>query len=476
MKIDDIRRGFMAQVLQPAAAPEIPGEIGLDDPGICWHKRHRVFSLLRFELPIFSYSARLDAAQDRRWKQGGATMSLFDIRLKRSPRFFGTPTAARSAATAQPQVEVLEERQCPSVAAPTGLELTALSSTQVKLTWTNPAGALGSRIYTWNGTSSVFLAQVGKGIATYTASNLTPNATQWFAVEAYDSSTTAMGAWDAIMTPAEAITVPTNVHIGNTTQTSISLAWTNGAGATGYNVYQWNGTSAVLVGNTTPSVPAFTVNGLTSGVTYYFYVQAYNADNSVSTSWISASTTAESVAAVTNLKTSVLGPSTIALSWKNAVGTAGYKVYQWNGNSANAPILIATLPANTTGYQAVGLVPGQTYWFYVQAFSATAGVNSAWVSATTTAAAPLQPPTQLTVQPDGASSAILSWTDATRADGYRILVWTGAGWSPVAVVPAGTDRYVVTGLTAGQTNWLMIESFTTNYAETAFSSVVFVNL
>jgi hypothetical protein len=403
-------------------------------------------------------------------------MSLFDIRLTRRTRFFGTPTAARTAATVQPQVEVLEERECLSVAAPTGLTLTALSSTQVKLTWTNPAGSLGTRIYTWNGSTTILLTQLGKGVTTYTAGNLTPNATQWFAVEAHDASTSARGAWASIMTPADAITVPTNVRVGNATQTSITLAWTNGTGEIGYRIYRWTGVSAVLVGTTTPSTPAFTVNGLTAGITYYFYVQAYNATNSVSTDWISAAPTAQSITAPANLKTDVLGPSTIALSWNNAAGATGYKVYQWNGNSAVAPIVIAILAANTTGYQAVGLVPGQTYWFYVQATNATASANSAWVSAATTAAAPLQPPTQLVVQPNGTSSALLSWTDPARADGYRVFVWTGVAWNPVAVLPAGTHQFNVTGLAPAATNWLMVESFTTNFAEAAFSSAVFVNL
>lgn len=402
-------------------------------------------------------------------------MSLFDIRLKQGPRFFGTPTAARCASSAQPQVEVLEERQCPSVAVPTGLDLTALSSTQIKLTWTNPAGSLGTLIYTWNGSESVLLAHVAKGVATYTASNLTPNQTQWFSVEAYDSTTEAQSSWASITTPADAITAPTNVRVAASTENSITLAWTNGTGETGYRVYQWNGSSSVLVGATTPSAPAYTVTGLTAGVSYYFYVQAYNATNSVSTSWMSAATAGTSLSAPTNLKTNVLGSSSVALSWSNSVGEIGYKVYQWNGSSLSSPTLIATLPAATTGYQADGLLPGQTYYFYVQAYNAAASANTAWVSATT-AAVVLQPPTQVTAQANGATNAILSWTGSAAAVGYRIFVWEGSSWVSVALVSASTHEYDVSGLSSDQTNWLMVESFTTNYAETAYSSLVFINL
>ncbi len=399
-------------------------------------------------------------------------MSLFDICLKHRPRFFGAPTAAHCASL---QVEVLEERQCPSVAAPTGFTLTALSATQVKLTWTNPAGSLGTLIDTWNGSATTVLAHVAQGATSYTVSYLTPDQMQWFSVTAYGSTTSAQSAWQSITTPPNAITAPTNVH-ATSTQNSINLAWTNGTGETGYRVYRWNGTSSVLVGTTTPSVPALTVTGLTSGMSYYFYVQAYNATNSVSTSWITASTSGTSITAPTNLKTSVLGSSTIGLSWTNSVGETGYKVYEWNGSSLSSPTLIATLAANTTGYQAAGLLPGQTYYFYVQAYNAITSASTAWVNVTTTAAAALQAPTQLIAQPNGATNAILSWTGSSAAAGYRILEWTGYSWNPIAVVSASTHQYDVSGLSSDQTNWLMVESFTTNYAQTAFSSAVFVNL
>jgi hypothetical protein len=403
-------------------------------------------------------------------------MSLRDLSLQRRPRFFGSPTSARHAVTAQLQVEVLEERTCPSVAAPTGLQLSALSSTQVKLTWTNPAGSLGTRILFWNGATTVTVAQLAKGVSTYTANNLKPNQTQWFSVQAFDASTSAQSSWAAIMTPPDAITAPTNLHVNGVTQSQVNIGWTNGTGIVGYRIFMWDGAKAVQVGTTTTSVPAFTASGLTAGTTYYFYVQAYNATNVVSTDWISATTSATSITAPTNLKATAVNAGTIGLSWKDSVGENGYRVYQWNGSSVTSPVLVATLAANTTGYQATGLVPGQTYYYYVQAFNATATANTGWVSASTTVAAPLGPPTALTIQQTGNTSALLKWTEPARAAGYIIFVWTGATWSPIANVAAGAHQFQANNLAIGQTNWFMIESYTTNFAEVAYSSAVYVNL
>ncbi|HZZ77626.1 MAG TPA: fibronectin type III domain-containing protein [Gemmataceae bacterium] len=401
-------------------------------------------------------------------------MSLFDLSLNRRPRFFGSPTSARH--STRPSVEILEERSCPSVAAPTGLQLTALSSTQVKLTWTNPAGSFGTRILFWNGATTTTVAQLAKGVTTYTASNLKPNQTQWFSVQAFDNATSAQSAWAAIMTPPDAITAPTNLHVNGATQTQVNLAWTNGTGVTGYRIFMWDGTKAVQIGTTTPSVPAFTATGLTPGTTYYFYVQAFNATNSVSTDWVTATTSSTSITAPSNVKATVVNSGTIGLSWKDSTGETGYRIYEWDGNAAHGATLIASLAANTTGYQAVGLVPGQTYYFYVQAFNATATANTGWVSATTTVAAPLGPPTALTVQQTGTNSALISWTEPARAAGYVIYVWMGTAWSSIGNVPAGTHQFQASNLLVGQTNWFMVESYTTNFAEVNYSSAVYVNL
>jgi Fibronectin type III domain len=176
------------------------------------------------------------------------------------------------------------------------------------------------------------------------------------------------------------------------------------------------------------------------------------------------------------LKATPLSASTIGLSWTDAVGETGYRVFRWDGNSLNAPVLCTTLAANVTGYQAIGLLPGKAYWFYVQAFNATNVANSVWATATTFAALPLQPPTSLTVQVTGPQSVLLSWLEPARAVGYRVFVWTGTFWSLSSTVAAGTHQATISGLMPGMTQWFMVQSFTANFAEVAYSNAVFAIL
>jgi large repetitive protein len=374
-------------------------------------------------------------------------MSLIDLNLKRK--------SDRSKKN-HPGVEVLETRECLSVAAPTGLTLSALSPTQVKLNWNDVAGESGYRVFQWNGSQAVLLTQLPANTKTFTASHLVPNQTQWFTVESFDLSTSARAAWVSINTPPQAITVPTNFHVAASTQTTVTLQWNFATGATGYRIFTWNGTSNVLVTTVANSTNSFQVTGLAPGGTYYYYLQAFNATNTASTDWITATTKATSITAPTSLKATPLSASTIGLSWKDALGETGYRIFRWDGNSMNNPVQIATLAANVTGYQATGLLPGKAYWFYVQAFNASASANSLWVNAVTLAAAPLGAPTQLTATVVGDNSVQLNWQEPARAVGYRVFVWAG--------------------LSSFQTQWFMVQAYTDNFAEVSYSAAVFVNL
>jgi hypothetical protein len=121
-------------------------------------------------------------------------------------------------------------------------------------------------------------------------------------------------------------------------------------------------------------------------------------------------------------------------------------------------------------------LPGTTYWFYVQAYNATAFANTTWVSAATAAALPLQAPTQLSIVTTGPNSIILSWTEPARAVGYGIYQWTAFGWALLTNVPRGTHSLPMSGLAAGRTHWFMVSAYTDGFAEVAYSTAVFATL
>jgi hypothetical protein len=81
----------------------------------------------------------------------------------------------------------------PVPTAPTGLVATALSRSQIRLTWTDTStGETGFRIYrSTDGSSFTQIATVGAGVTTFTSTGLSSNRTYWYRVAAYSASGTS---------------------------------------------------------------------------------------------------------------------------------------------------------------------------------------------------------------------------------------------------------------------------------------------
>ena len=80
---------------------------------------------------------------------------------------------------------------------------TALSSTSVRLSWGNVAGADGYDIYLWNGFQAVYLGTVGASATTVRVTGLAAGTTHSFLVEAFNSTSVADSNWVDVTTPTK---------------------------------------------------------------------------------------------------------------------------------------------------------------------------------------------------------------------------------------------------------------------------------
>ena len=71
----------------------------------------------------------------------------------------------------------------------------ALSSSSVKLSWGSVAGALGYRIYWWNGYQAVYLGTAGASSTSVSITGLASGTTQYFLVEAFNNTAVADSNW-----------------------------------------------------------------------------------------------------------------------------------------------------------------------------------------------------------------------------------------------------------------------------------------
>jgi fibronectin type 3 domain-containing protein len=243
---------------------------------------------------------------------------------------------------------------------------------------------------------------------------------------------------------------PTNFTAKAVSSSQINLTWSPVGNATSYVIYVWNGKTAQQLDTTTETSYSIT-KGLQPGATYWFQVAAQN-DGGVGSpsNWQSATTpaTASLPAAPTSLTASAVSSSQINLYWSAVMGATSYRIYMWNGTSAQS---IGTASGTSCGL--TGLKAGTAYYFEVAAINAAGTGNpSSWAGATTfTVVEPPAAPGSFTAKASSSSQVNLTWTPSSGGTNYVIQKLVNGAWTTVATVGSGNTTYAVTGLTPATT-------------------------
>jgi len=185
---------------------------------------------------------------------------------------------------------------------PTGLTATAVSPTQINLSWIAPSETYGQSITGYKierviaaGTYVTVVENTGKA-TTYSVTGLTTGTKYTFVVSGHfsmggtarsnEASATPTATSTPPPTPPPATTVPNSpsgLAATAVSSTQINLSWTapsnnGGSTITGYKIEEKNGTGtySVLVANTGNTNTSYSRSGLTTGVTYTYKVSAIN--------------------------------------------------------------------------------------------------------------------------------------------------------------------------------------------------------
>jgi len=356
-------------------------------------------------------------------------------------------------------------------ATPTGLTVTAVSPSQIGLSWaasTDDVAVTGYRV----NRGGALLTTVG-AVTTLQNTGLSPSTTYTYTVQAVDAAGNASGqsaAASATTPPAPDTTAPstpTGLVASAGSPSQISLSWaasSDDVGVSGYRVYR-GGALLIALG----PVTAWQNTGLSPATTYSYTVQAIDAAGNASAQSAAASATTSAapvdvIAPSTpgGLSASAVSSSQISVSWAAStddIGVTGYRVYR-NG------ALLLTLGA-VTSLQNTGLSPSTTYSYTVQAVDAAGNASgqSVAASATTPPAGDTTPPTVPTALKGTAASRTtinLSWkasTDNVRVTGYTVYVndavlatTTGLTFRHTGLTPGTTYSYRVSAFDAAGNN------------------------
>lgn len=265
-----------------------------------------------------------------------------------------------------------------------------------------------------------------------------------------------------------ALAAPGIVLLDPAGPTQVNLTWDDVADETGYRVYRWNGTEAVQVATVGANETSATVTGLQPGQAQWFRVEAYNdVDTPGLSPWQAVTLPTEPITAPTGLSATSVGPRQLTLTWGDATGETGYRVYLWDGSQ---PKLIGTLAADTTSFAVSGLAPDVTYHFYVEAFNASNVAMTDW-KAVRTLREPITAPANLTAVAASGTQINLKWGSATGETGYRVYRWDGSKSVLIATLGANATGFAVKNLKPGTTYWFHVQAFNrSNFAITAWKS------
>ena len=313
---------------------------------------------------------------------------------------------------------------------PTGLTATAVSSSEVDLSWTAPSSGSPTVSYdVYDGTSQDGESNTAVNSApitgtTFAVTGLSASTKYYFLVLARDAGGFGTYSDEQSATTLDGIGPPAGLSAKAVSSSEVDLSWTapSGSPPAGYDVYEGT-SSGDESNNPVNSDPitgtTFSVTGLTGGTTYYFVVDAVDAANNLSgdsneTSATTSTPTPGGIGPPAGLSAKVVSSSEVDLSWTAPSGSppAGYDVYEGTSSGGESNNPVNSDPITGTTFSVTGLTGGTTYYFVVDAVDAANNLSGDSNEASATTATLGQP------GPPAASTG----SSGTSAQPWLILV------------------------------------------------------
>jgi hypothetical protein len=348
---------------------------------------------------------------------------------------------------------------------PTGLSASAVSSTQIDLSWTDNSGDEdGFKIErSPNGTTGwTQIGTVGADVTSYSDTGRTCGTSYYYRVRAY------RGTDDSDYSNTDntsTVCAPTVLSATAATQTQINLSWTDNSGdEEGFKIERspngssgWAQIATVGVGVTT-----YSDTGLTCSTSYYYRVRAYRGtDNSDYSNTANDETnTCPPPDAPTGLSATAASQTQIDLSWTdNSDNETGFKIER-SPNGTTGWTQIGMVGADVTSYNDTGRTCSTAYYYRVRAYHTSYGDSS--YSNTANTSTDICPPTGLSATAASQTQIDLSWTDNSGdEDGFKIERSPNgtSGWAQIGTVGADVTAYNDTGLTCGTTYYYRVRAY-----------------
>src|SRR4030042_2516727 len=372
------------------------------------------------------------------------------------------------------------------VTAPSNLAATAISSSQINLSWTDNStkptqedGFEIERAPTSTGTWTK-IAEVGTDVRSYSNTGLNASTTYYYRVRSKKIKNKATTEYSAYSNTASATTpsgttlpsAPSSLSATAASSSQINLSWAdNSSNETGFKIDRATSSTGPWsqIATVGTNVKTYSNTGLPASTTYYYHVHAYNTAGDSAASNTDSATTQSGTAipsAPSSLSATAASSSQINLSWAdNSSNETGFKIDR--ATSSTGPwSQIATLGANVKTYSNTGLSASTTYYYHVHAYNTPGDSAASNTDNATTQSSVTIPtaPSSLSASAASSSQINLSWADnSSNETGFKIDRATSSTgpWSQIATVGANATSYQNTGLTASTTYYYHVHAYNT---------------
>ncbi len=390
---------------------------------------------------------------------------------------FNTPTIVNGKVYVGTQTQLSVFGPVP-LGTPANLTATAVSSSQINLTWTAATRAVGYQIERCQGVGCSNFVQIGTSTSTtFANTGLTPSTSYSYRVRATDSAgnLSPYSNIASATTPAPDTTPPTapsGLTASALSSSQISLAWTastDNVGVTGYLVERCQGagcSSFAQIGTSTST--SYADAGLTPSTSYSYRVRATDAAGNLSSysNTASATTSASTGGTIKFVQGNFQAPqspsTSVVVTYAAAQSAGDLNVVVVGWNNATTTVSSVTDTKGNTYALAVGptVQPAggglsQAIYYAKNIASATANGNSVTVGFSGAAAFPdvrvleysgLSPTSPLDVTASAiGNSATTSSGTATTTSANELLVAANTVWTTTVGPGAGfTSRMITT--------------------------------
>lgn len=285
--------------------------------------------------------------------------------------------------------------------APSALQASAASSSQINLAWQDNSSDEGG-FEVWRsttGASGTFtqLVSVGAGVTTYNNTGLAAGTQYCYKVRATGSGGAPPSAFTSAVcatTTGSALNPPSQLAASTISASQINLSWQdNSTTETGFEV--WRSTTGAsgtysLLASVGANATSYNNTGLSAGSQYCYQVRAIaGSSQSAFSASACATTSSAGSGAPTNLNAQALSTTQIRLTWvDNSTTNSQFEVWRSTTGINGTYTSIKWLGGNTTAYTDPNLIASTQYCYKVRAQPGGSSMNSNAACATTLAPDP----------------------------------------------------------------------------------------